>query len=87
MGEPWRAYCRPTHLGARLTHLGARLSLSELVFPHKRALLDRNTPQFHQLSGWLVLEEVKKLNVEALGWRGYTWFAVVTAGWMYCQIL
>ncbi len=26
------------------------------------------------------------LDVEVLGWCGYTWSAVVRAGWLYCQI-
>ncbi len=37
--------------------------------------------------GWSqMILEVKMLDVEVLGWCGYTWSAVV-AGWMYCQIL
>ena len=32
--------------------------------------------QFHQLSGWQVLQ-VKKSDVAVLGWHGYTWSAVV----------
>ncbi len=37
--------------------------------------------------GWSqAILEVKMLDVEVLGWCGYTWSAVV-AGWMYCQIL
>ncbi len=37
--------------------------------------------------GWSqTILEVKMLDVEVLGWCGYTWSAVVR-GWMYCQIL
>ena len=48
-------------------------------FPHKGVITDRKTPQLHQLSGWLVSAnpQVKKLNVKVLGWRGYSWSAVV----------
>ena len=48
--------------------------LSELVFPHKRALLQIET----LLSFWVAgLPQVKKPDVEVLGWRGYTWSTVV----------
>jgi hypothetical protein len=29
---------------------------------------------------------VKKTDVEVIGWHGYTWSAVVKAGWTYCQL-
>ena len=45
-------------------YLGARPSQSEWVFPHRSALLQ-------------TIPQVKKLDVEALGWRGYTWSVVV----------
>jgi hypothetical protein len=48
----------------------------------------QTNPQFHQLSGWLVSDkptvlsvvrvpQVKKSDVEVLGWRGNTWSVVV----------
>ncbi len=43
-----------------------------------------------QLSGWLsqtIFGGGKILDVEVLGWCGYTWSAVVRLVWMYCQIL
>ncbi len=36
--------------------------------------------------GWSqTILEVKMLDVEVLGWCGYTWSAVVYFCWMYCQ--
>ena len=45
--------------------------------PQKCFITDQNTPQFHQLSGgWSqTIRQVKKPDVEVLGWRGYTWSA------------
>ena len=81
MGGPGRSY--------RPTQLGARPSLSELVFPHKRALLQTEI-LLSSIScpvGWChTIPQVKKTNLDVLGWRGYTWSAV-EAGWTYCQIL
>ena len=62
------------------THFEARPSQSEWVFPHKRALLQTeillnfiNCP-----GGWSqMFSQVKKPDVEVLGWRGYKWSAVV----------
>ena len=71
---------RPTHLGARPTHWGARPSQSEYVFPHKRALLQTEILlSFSSCLGcWSqMIPQVKKLDVEVLGWRGYTGSAVV----------
>ncbi len=40
------------------------------------------------LGGWSQMNlEVKMLDVEILGWCGYTWVCGCEAGWMYCQIL
>jgi hypothetical protein len=33
------------------------------------------------------IPQVKKPDVAVLGWRGYTWSAVVRLIWTYCQIL
>ncbi len=35
--------------------------------------------------GWS--QTILMLDVEVLGWCGYTWSAVVRAGWIYCQII
>jgi hypothetical protein len=47
--------------------------------PQKGFITDRNTPQFHQLSGgWSqTIPQVMKPDVEVLGWRGYMGAEVV----------
>ena len=63
-GWAWEVY------GDRPTHWGARPSQSELVFSVLRFI---SCP-----SSWSqMIPQVKKPDVEALGWRGYTWSAVV----------
>ena len=37
--------------------------------------------------GMETISQVKKPDVEDLGWCGYTWSAVVSLVGMYCQIL
>jgi hypothetical protein len=67
-------------VGYRPTHWGARPSQSEFVFPHKRAILKTEI-----LLGFIscpgdwsqMIPQVKMLDVYVLGWRGYTWSAVV----------
>ena len=61
--------CRPTHWEARPSH-------SEFVLPHKIALLDRNTPQIHQLSGWLVSDNAAGEEARC-GGPGLEWLHVV----------
>ena len=71
---------RPNHFGARPTHWGARPSQSDCVFHHDRALLQTEILlRFISCSdGWSqTIQQVKKPDVEVLGWRGYTWAAVV----------
>ena len=66
--------------GHRSTHWGARPSQSEWVFPHKRALLQTKIllSFIRCPGGWSqTILQVKKPDVEILGWRGYTWSAVV----------
>ena len=76
--------------GHRHTHWGARPSQSELVFTHKKALItDKSTPQFHQLSGWLISDDPTGEEAGCGGPR-LAWLHVVCgceAGWTYCQIL
>ena len=43
--------------GHRPTHWGARPSQTECFSPQKGFITDRNTTQFHQLSGWLVSDD------------------------------
>ena len=44
----------------------------------KSFITERNTPQFHQLSSWFqTIPQVKKPDVEVLGWCAYAWSAVV----------
>ena len=79
----WIKWTSPPWLGLggdKLTHLGARPTQSELVFPHIRALLQ--TEILLSLiccpGGWSqTITQVKKLDVEVLGWRGYMWSLVV----------
>jgi hypothetical protein len=50
------------------------------IFPHKRALLQTEIllSFIRCPGGWSqTISQVKKLDVEVLGWRGYTWSAVV----------
>ena len=71
---------RPTHLGVKLTVWGARHRQSELVFPHKRALLQTEIllSFISNPGGWSqTIPQVKKTEVEVWGWRGYTWSAVL----------
>jgi hypothetical protein len=60
--------------GQRPTHWGARLSQSGKVFRHKRALLQTEILLSFTscLGGWSqTTPQVKKPDVEVLGWRGY----------------
>jgi hypothetical protein len=52
-------------------------------------ITDRNTPQFHQLSGWLVSDD-PAVEEAGCGGPGLAWLHAVcgfVAGWTYCQIL
>ena len=66
--------------GHRPTHSGARPGQSELVSPHKGALLEMEI-LFSFIScpgGWFqTIPQVKKLDVEVLGLNDYTWSAVL----------
>ena len=71
---------RPTHLGGRSAHCEAK---SSQFSTQKCFITDRNTPQFHQLSGWLVSDDPasEMPDVEVLGWHGYyMWSADVRPG-------
>ena len=66
--------------GYRSTHLGARPSQSEQVFPHKRALLQTEIllSFISCPGGWYqTIPQVKKPDVEVLGWHAYTLSAFV----------
>ena len=57
--------------------------------PQTGFITDRNTPLFHQLSGWLVLDDPTGEEAASEG-PGLTWLHVVygcEADWTYCQIL
>ena len=58
-------------------------------FSQKGIITDRNTPQFHPMSRWLVSDD--PVGEEAgCGGPGLAWLHVVCgceAGWMYCQVL
>ena len=75
--------------GNRATHLRARPSQSELVFPHKRALLQTEiTPQFHQLP-WGLVSDDPAGEEAGCGGPGLAWLQMVCgceAGWTYCLI-
>ena len=67
-------------LGARPTHCGPRPSQSDLIFPHKRDLLQIEIVlSFISFpGGWSqTIPQVKMTDVVVLGWHGYTWPAVV----------
>jgi hypothetical protein len=70
--QPWVGL-----VGHRPTHCGARLSQSDWGFsPQKGFITDRNAPQFHQLSGWLVSDDPA---VEET-WMWRSWAGVDTRG-------
>ena len=63
---------RPTHFRARLNQWEARPRQSELFFfPTKRTLLQTEIPHSQNIL------QVKKPDVEVLGWRGYMRTALV----------
>ena len=71
---------RLTHLGARPTQWRSRPSQWEFIFPYKRALLQTEIllSFISCPGGWSqTIPQLKKPHVEVLGWRGYTWSAVV----------
>jgi hypothetical protein len=81
MGGPGRAYAHL--LGSQAKSI--RMSLP----PQKGFITDRNIPQFHQLSGWLVSNDPTGEEAEC-GGPGLLWLHVVCgceASWTYCQIL
>ena len=56
------------------------ISQTVCTFPHKRALLQTEIllSSISCLGGWSqTIPHMKKPDVEILGWRGYTWSAVV----------
>ena len=81
--QPWVGLGghRPTHpLGSQAQPIRKRL------FVGKNLITDRNTPQLHYLSRWLVSDDPSREEARC-GGPGLAWLHVVCgceAGWMYC---
>ena len=74
-GLAWESIGSPTwQLGP---HTGEPGPANQNEFtPQKGFITDRNTPQ-HPNNPSQTIQQVKKSDVEVLGWRGYTWSAIV----------
>ena len=86
MGGPGRAQAHP--LGRQAHPLGSQAQLIRISFSPQGFITEIHTPPLHQLSRWLVSDDLAGEEAEC-GGPGLTWLQVVCvceAGWTYSQI-